>query len=37
MHRVRSRKTAEEVEQMRRAIAITGKAFERCAASRSPE
>ena len=29
MHRVRSRKTAEEVEQMRRAIAITGKAFER--------
>ena len=29
MHRVRSRKTAEEVEQMRRAIAITGKAFAR--------
>ncbi|MBL8009666.1 MAG: Xaa-Pro dipeptidase, partial [Flavobacteriales bacterium] len=29
MHRIRSRKTAEEVAQMKRAIAITGKAFER--------
>lgn len=29
MHRIRSRKTQEEVEQIRRAIAITGKAFER--------
>lgn len=29
MHRIRSRKTAEEVNQMKRAIAITGKAFER--------
>lgn len=29
MHRIRSRKTAEEVEQMKRAIAITGKAFRR--------
>lgn len=29
LHRVRSRKTAEEVEQMRKAVAITGKAFER--------
>ena len=29
MHRVRSRKTKEEVEQIQRAIAITGKAFER--------
>ncbi|MCB9193464.1 MAG: aminopeptidase P family protein [Flavobacteriales bacterium] len=29
MHRIRSRKTAEEIEQMKRAIAITGKAFER--------
>lgn len=29
MHRIRSRKTKEEVEQIQRAIAITGKAFER--------
>jgi len=29
MHRIRSRKTAEEVAQIQRAIAITGKAFER--------
>ena len=29
MHRIRSRKTQEEVAQMKRAIAITGKAFER--------
>ncbi|HRO98950.1 MAG TPA: aminopeptidase P family protein [Flavobacteriales bacterium] len=29
MHRIRSRKTQEEVEQIKRAIAITGKAFER--------
>ncbi|HQW40338.1 MAG TPA: aminopeptidase P family protein, partial [Flavobacteriales bacterium] len=29
MHRIRSRKTAEEVAQMRKAVAITGKAFER--------
>ncbi|MFN9325638.1 MAG: aminopeptidase P N-terminal domain-containing protein, partial [Flavobacteriales bacterium] len=29
MHRIRSRKTQEEVDQMKRAIAITGKAFER--------
>jgi Xaa-Pro aminopeptidase len=29
MHRIRSRKTAEEVEQMKRAIAITGQAFRR--------
>jgi Xaa-Pro aminopeptidase len=29
MHRIRSRKTQEEVDQIRRAIAITGKAFER--------
>jgi Xaa-Pro aminopeptidase len=29
MHRTRSRKTKEEVEQIQRAIAITGKAFER--------
>ena len=29
MHRIRSRKTQEEVEQMKRAIAITGKALER--------
>lgn len=29
MHRIRSRKTAAEVEQMKRAIAITGKAFDR--------
>lgn len=29
MHRIRSRKTAEEVEQIKRAIAITGKAFRR--------
>lgn len=29
MHRIRSRKTREEVEQIKRAIAITGKAFER--------
>lgn len=29
MHRIRSRKTQEEVEQIQRAIAITGKAFER--------
>jgi Xaa-Pro aminopeptidase len=29
MHRIRSRKTQEEVEQVKRAIAITGKAFER--------
>ena len=29
MHRIRSRKTAEEVEQIKRAIAITGKAFDR--------
>ena len=29
MHLIRSRKTAEEVAQMKRAIAITGKAFER--------
>lgn len=29
MHRIRSRKTAEEVDQMKRAIAITGRAFER--------
>ncbi|MFN3875594.1 MAG: aminopeptidase P family protein [Flavobacteriales bacterium] len=29
MHRIRSRKTAEEIEQMKRAIAITGKAFRR--------
>lgn len=29
MHRIRSRKTQEEVEQIRHAIAITGKAFER--------
>lgn len=29
MHRIRSRKTAEEVAQIQRAIAITGKAFQR--------
>ena len=29
MHRIRSRKTAEEVAQMQRAMDITGKAFER--------
>ena len=29
MHRIRSRKTKEEVAQIQRAIAITGKAFER--------
>ena len=29
MHRIRSVKTAEEVAQMRKAVAITGKAFER--------
>jgi Xaa-Pro aminopeptidase len=29
MHRIRSRKTQEELAQMKRAIAITGKAFER--------
>jgi len=29
MHRIRSRKTQEEVAQMKRAIAITGRAFER--------
>ncbi|MFN8351688.1 MAG: aminopeptidase P family protein [Flavobacteriales bacterium] len=29
MHSIRSRKTQEEVEQMKHAIAITGKAFER--------
>ncbi len=29
LHRIRSRKTAEEVAQMRKAVAITGKAFER--------
>ena len=29
MHRIRSRKTTEEVEQINRAVAITGKAFER--------
>lgn len=29
MHRIRSRKTAEEVEQIKRAVAITGKAFRR--------
>ncbi len=29
MHRIRSRKTSEEVEQIKRAIAITGKALER--------
>jgi Xaa-Pro aminopeptidase len=29
MHRIRSRKTAEEVAQIQRAINITGKAFER--------
>lgn len=29
MHRIRSRKTREEVEQIKRAIAITGSAFER--------
>jgi Xaa-Pro aminopeptidase len=29
MHRIRSRKTKEEVDQIARAIAITGKAFER--------
>lgn len=29
MHRIRARKTADEVEQMKRAIAITGKAFRR--------
>ncbi len=29
MHRIRSRKTREEVEQIKRAIAITGKAFQR--------
>ncbi len=29
MHRIRARKTNEEVEQIKRAIAITGKAFER--------
>ena len=29
MHRIRSRKTKEEEEQLQRAIAITGKAFER--------
>ena len=29
MHRIRSRKTSEEVAQIQRAIAITGKAFER--------
>ncbi|MBL8002212.1 MAG: aminopeptidase P family protein [Flavobacteriales bacterium] len=29
MHRIRSRKTQEEVAQMKRAVAITGKAFER--------
>ncbi|MBP8822054.1 MAG: aminopeptidase P family protein [Flavobacteriales bacterium] len=29
MHRVRSRKTREEVEQIKRAIAITAKAFQR--------
>ncbi|MEO8589533.1 MAG: M24B family metallopeptidase, partial [Flavobacteriales bacterium] len=29
MHRIRSRKTTEEVAQIQRAIAITGKAFER--------
>lgn len=29
MHRIRSRKTQEEVEQIKHAIAITGKAFER--------
>lgn len=29
MHRIRSRKTAEEVEQIKHAIGITGKAFQR--------
>ncbi len=29
MHRIRSRKTAEEIEQIKRAIAVTGKAFDR--------
>ncbi len=29
MHRIRSRKTQQELEQIKRAIAITGKAFER--------
>lgn len=29
MHRIRSRKTQEEVAQLKRAIAITGRAFER--------
>lgn len=29
MHRIRSRKTAGEVEQIKRAVAITGKAFRR--------
>ena len=29
MHRIRSRKTEAEVEQIKRAVAITGKAFER--------
>ena len=29
MHRIRSRKTQEEIEQIKRAIAITGKAFQR--------
>ncbi len=29
MHRIRSRKTGEEIDQIKRAIAITGKAFDR--------
>lgn len=36
MHRIRSVKTAEELTQMRKAVAITGKAFERVCAFLKP-